>query len=136
MKPGNPQIVTEAIPLMRKKYFLYCASFIAVVIIFHLAYGLQLLPPTNISWMLTVLHDWGAHYTGRSFFRQEPWHFPLGAIHNYFYPVGTNVGMTDSIPLFALFFKLFSPLLPEDFQYFGIWLFLCHLLTAYYTILL
>ncbi|MBR5514405.1 MAG: hypothetical protein IKV85_10555 [Ruminococcus sp.] len=28
---------------------------------------------------------------------------------------------TDSIPLFALFFKLLSPVLPETFQYAGIW---------------
>lgn len=85
---------------------------------------------------MTIKHDWGTHYLGWLFYQKEGWHFPIGDVHNYFYPVGTNVGFTDSIPLLAIFFKLFSFLLPGDFQYFGIWLFACHLLAAYYTILL
>jgi hypothetical protein len=85
---------------------------------------------------MTVRHDWGTHYLGWAFYKNEPWHFPFGKVTGYNYPVGTNVGFTDSIPLLAIFFKLFSPLLSSDFQYFGIWLFLCHLLTAYFTILL
>ena len=85
---------------------------------------------------MSARHDWGTHYLGWLFYKNEPWHFPLGHVTNYFYPIGTNVGFTDSIPLFAIFFKLFSPLLPSDFQYFGIWLLTCHLLVAYFTILL
>lgn len=85
---------------------------------------------------MTVRHDWGTHYLGWMFYQNEPWQFPIGNIDNYFYPVGTNVGFTDSIPLLAISFKLFASVLPADFQYFGIWLFICHLLTAYYTILL
>ncbi len=85
---------------------------------------------------MTIKHDWGTHYLGWAFYQKEGWHFPIGDIHNYFYPVGTNVGFTDSIPLLSIFFKLFSFAIPNDFQYFGIWLFACHLLAAYYTILL
>jgi hypothetical protein len=95
---------------------------------------LNTLNPVNISWLMTPLHDWGTHYLGFYFFQTEPWHFPLGEVQNYNHPLGTNVGFTDSIPLFAIFFKIFSFILPEDFQYFGIWLLLCHLLTAWYTI--
>lgn len=36
------------------------------------------------------------------------------------YPDQTCIIFTDSIPLFAIFFKLLSPVLPETFQYFGI----------------
>ncbi len=118
---------------MRDK-LLFIATFIAVVVFFHDSYGLRLLLPQNISWIMTYLTDWGTHYLGWYFFRNEDWHFPLGHIANYFYPVGTNVGYTDSIPLLAIFFKLLSPVLPEDFQYFGMWLLLCHLLAAYFTL--
>ncbi len=81
-------------------------------------------------------HDWGTHYLGWAFYKNEPWHFPLGKVMGYNYPVGTNVGFTDSIPLLAIFFKLLAPVLSNDFQYFGIWLFSCHLLAAYFTVLL
>ena len=117
-----------------KNRLLYAASFVAVILIFQISYGLQILVPTNISWMMTALHDWGTHYLGWLYYKNEPWQFPIGGVANYFYPIGTNVGLTDSIPLFAIFFKIFAGILPEDFQYFGIWLFLCHLLAAYFTI--
>lgn len=119
-----------------KKISIWIASFLVVTVVFHICYGLQTILPSNISWLMTIKHDWGGHYLGWLFYKNESWHFPFGAVHNYFYPVGTNIGFTDSIPLLAIFFKLFATILPADFQYFGAWLFLCHLLAAYYTILL
>jgi hypothetical protein len=119
-----------------KNLLLWIVSLVTVVIVFQLGYGLKVLQPTNISWLMTVKDDWGQHYLGWFFYRNEPWHFPLGHIDKFYYSLGTNVGFTDSIPLMAIFFKLFAPLLPADFQYLGLWLFLCYLLAAYYTILL
>ena len=118
----------------KKNALLWMASAFSVVVIFKISYGLKVLIPTNINWLMSVLDDWGQHYLGWFFYRNEPWHFPLGHIDNLYYPLGTNVGFTDSIPLLCIFFKLFAPLLPADFQFLGIWLLLCHLLAAYYTI--
>jgi hypothetical protein len=129
-------IMYSATSESRRTSAIWIASFLVVVIVFHFCYGLQTLLPSNVSWLMTIMHDWGTHQLGWAFYKNEPWQFPVGDVDGYFYPVGTNVGFTDSIPLFAIFFKLFGPLLPGDFQYFGIWLFLCHLLAAYYTILL
>ena len=112
----------------------YLLSFLVVVLIFHISYGLEVIIPTNINWLLSVRHDWGQHYLGWAFYRNEPWTFPLGTIDKLCYPVGTNVGYWDSIPLLAFFFKIFSGILPEDFQYIGAWLLFCHLMMAYYTI--
>jgi hypothetical protein len=117
-----------------KSWLPWIVAVICVIIIFHISYGLSALQPSNVSWLMTVRHDWGTHYLGWAFYKNEPWHFPLGNVDGYNYPVGTNVGYTDSIPFLAIFFKLFAPLLSSDFQYFGIWLFLCHLLAAYFTI--
>jgi hypothetical protein len=41
------------------------------------------------------------------------------------YPDATSIIFTDSIPLFAVFFKILSPVLPEQFQYFGLWGIMC-----------
>ena len=109
---------------------------VVVIIIYHLRYGLTTLQPSNINWLMMARHDWGTHYLGWAFYKNEPWHFPLGKVTGYNYPVGTNVGFTDSIPLLAIFFKLFARWLSDDFQYFGLWLFLCLLLAAYFTVLL
>lgn len=115
---------------------IWLACSIVAVVIYHFSYGLETLIPTNISWLMEARHDWGTHYLGWYFYRNEVWGFPLGTIHNYYYPLGTNIGFTDSIPLLSIFFKFFSRLLPENFQYIGIWLLMCILLSAFYTILL
>src|SRR6185312_284627 len=134
MEKSNPPTIKPMRMNKKKDIWLYCLSFAAVIVFFQLDFGLKVLVPTNVSWLMTVKTDWNTHYLGWFFYRNEPWQFPLGKISNYFYPLGTNVGFTDSIPLMALFFKVFSPLLPANFQYFGIWLLLCHLLIALFVI--
>jgi hypothetical protein len=118
---------------MQKK-IAYWSVMILVVIFFHLSYGLDVIVPTNIRWLMEAHHDWGTHYLGWAFYRDAPWSFPLGYVPDYCYPSGTNIGLTDSIVLPALLLKPFSGLLPEDFQYLGFWLLACHMLTAHYTI--
>jgi hypothetical protein len=120
----------------RNTVALWIAVTIGVLLIYHTCYDFRSLWPANVSWLMEARHDWGTHYLGWLFYKNEPWQFPLGQVSNYVYPIGTNVGFTDSIPLFALVFKIFSPVLPDDFQYFGLWLLSCHLLTAYSSILL
>jgi Family of unknown function (DUF6311) len=117
-----------------KKNALLLTSLLIAVVVFLVTYGVTVLLPTHTNWMLTARQDWGMNYLGWDFYRHEPWTFPLGNISRYYYPVGTNVGYTDSIPLMAILFKIFSPILPGNFQYFGIWLLLCDGLAAWYTV--
>jgi hypothetical protein len=46
------------------------------------------------------------------------------------------VGLTDSVPIAAVFFKLFDPWLPPVFQFIGIWLVLCFALQGVFGALL
>jgi len=108
-------------------------SLVLILVGFNIVYGLEAIVPSNINWLMSAYHDWGQHYLGWAFYKEEPWHFPLGHIDNFNYPAGTNIGYTDSIPLLAMFFKLFSFILPDNFQYFGLWLLLCHLLVGHFT---
>ena len=112
---------------------LYISLFIISLVSYHFAYGLFTLNPSNTGWLLNAYHDWGQHYLGPAFYRYEAWHFPLGDMKSFYYPVGTNVGFTDSIPLMAFLLKIFDAVLPEDFQYYGFWLFTCMFISAYYT---
>src|SRR5262249_32791455 len=82
--------------------------------------GLALVDPTAIGWLLQG--DWAQHYSGWAMFRHAPWHWPPGRMREIWYPVGTSIVYTDSLPLFALAMKPFSAWLPEPFQYIGAWL--------------
>lgn len=95
--------------------------------------GVDILVPTSVGWIMSSDLDIPQHFTGWSMFRYEPWTWPPGLITRIWEPAGTSIGMTDSIPLLAFPFKLASPFLPRDFQYFGFWIFLNYGLMAVFT---
>lgn len=85
--------------------------------------GARLVDPRSIEWLMKG--DWVPHQFGWHYFRLEPWHWPPGRVLGYHAPLGTSIGLTDSIPLAAYLLKPFSPWLPAEFQYLGPWLLLC-----------
>ena len=99
----------------------------AVAWFFYLGYG-PTLRPTNIAWMLR--EDWAAYFWGFTFFRNAEWLWPLGNTPDLFWPSGTSVGFTDANPWASLLFKVLSPVLPEHFQFSGMWYLLCFVLFA------
>lgn len=96
------------------------ASLSVGVFVFTAMYGIEVLSFTNVDWLLNR-GDLSQHYVGWKFYRNADWRFPFGLMDNMAYPNKTSIIFTDSIPLFAVFFKLLSPILPEHFQYFGLW---------------
>jgi hypothetical protein len=58
---------------------------------------------------------------GLRYFLADAWHFPLFQTLLLVPPHGINIIFTDSLPLFALPAKLARPLIPEGFNYFGLW---------------
>jgi hypothetical protein len=88
--------------------------------------GLGLANPTAYAWVLQG--DWNTHFLGWHLFRHGPWTLPLGATPALAWPIGSSVGLTDSLPAAAFLFKLVDPLLPATFQYIGLWLLLCFML--------
>ena len=106
--------------------------FVAILgaIVFICLYGIRILNPTYVEWLYNG-RDLMQHYLGWEFFRKSDWMFPLGMTDQLGYPNATSVIFTDSIPIFAVFFKLFASLMPERFQYFGIWGILCFMLQGF-----
>lgn len=90
------------------------------LLIYMVCYGPSLLDVTNDSWLLQG-GDLMQHYVGWKAYRASDWHFPIGMTDGLLYPDQTCVVFTDSMPLLAIFFKILSPILPETFQYFGLW---------------
>ncbi len=117
--------------LVRASKVAFVAPVAMGVVGFILVVGRRALDPTNLGWL--AQSDPAAHYLGWAFFRRGPWTFPLGASPDYGLEAGSAVLYTDSLPLLALLFKPLSPLLPQDFQYFGLWILVCFLLQSYFA---
>jgi hypothetical protein len=102
--------------------------------LFTAALGPALVHPTNIQWLMRG--DFSLHFLGWHMYRAGPWTLPIGAAPLLIWPVGSSVGLTDSIPIAAMVFKVFDPWLPPVFQFIGIWLVLCFALQGVFGALL
>lgn len=111
-----------------KLLFVICAVIGAVCFIG--IYGLYVLDFTNVGWLFDNDHDLRQHYIAWCRFRSDPWSFPIGLISSLSYPNSMSVIYTDSIPIFAVLFKLIGPLLPQTFQYFGLFGIISFMLTG------
>lgn len=107
---------------------LVCWAFIGAFIFISI-YGFLPLDVTYDHWLINgyVEPDVTQHYAGWLAYRQSEWTFPIGKIDGL---GGTVTTYMDSIPLVAILFKILSPILPETFQYFGIYILFCFILQA------
>ena len=92
-----------------------------------------ILDPRNTAWLFTH-PDTATGYLGWQFYRQGPLaQLPFGASPAYGMEIASSVVFSDSLPLAALLFRPFSAWLPDEFQYFGLWLALCFALQAVFA---
>ena len=117
-----------------KLLFLICALIGAVC--FVGIYGIRILDVTYVDWLRVNGMDLRQHFIGWCRFRHDPWHFPIGLIDSLSYPDSMSVMYTDSIPMFAVLFKLLGPVLPDPFQYFGLFVILSFALMGGFSSLL
>ena len=91
----------------------------------------------NISFQsVEWLHDGNEsaiEQTAWYFFRNDVWRFPLGLNPNYGDDITTSIVFSDSVPILAFFFKIFKSILPENFQYFSLWYFLCFYFQLFFS---
>ncbi|GAA4296428.1 hypothetical protein GCM10023142_35140 [Anaerocolumna aminovalerica] len=100
--------------------FIFACGAILGLISFIGIYGYNVLNVQYDDWLMRG-GDISQHYLGWRYYRESNWSFPIGLIEGLAYPSKFSIIYTDSIPLFAVIFKVMSPILPETFQYFGIW---------------
>jgi len=72
--------------------------------------------------------DFAEHIIGGRYFIADTWRWPLLIVPDLGLPPGTNIGLTDSIPLAAVAAKLFRDWYGYLRPYLPIWIFLCYLL--------
>lgn len=101
------------------RYLFWLGALIGLCL-FVLIYGVYIINPAYTEWIYFSDNDLKQHFMGWCHYRNSPWHFPVGLIDTLSYPISMSTIYTDSIPIVALIFKVFSVFLPSDFQYFGI----------------
>ena len=112
----------------------YALVILMAVTIFFIKFTPHVLNPMNFDWLMSYA-DCSTEYVSLQFYRNTPWHFPvIGTLVGYDYPTVTGIGLTGAIPLLAVPFKILSPLLPTDFQYFGYWFLACYILQAIFSV--
>ncbi len=103
-------------------------------VMFFLLFGYKPLIVTNVAFLydskdrVLAMSDTPYHQFGLDYFLRSPWSFPPGNNPDYPYPYGSSILISDSLPLFAFIAKIFAGILPDYFQYFGIWTLLCFIL--------
>ncbi len=99
---------------------------------FLIIYGQTPLHVTNDAWIMAGYDETDIiqHYSGWLAFRNSDWAFPLGLASDMACGEGTYISFTDSVPWVAIVCKLLRTILPETFQYFGLYALLCYMLQA------
>ncbi len=116
------------------KFGTIIALFAVAFLVFCLRFDIRMLNVTNTQWLMHWSLDTGSYYLMENYFRQSAWYFPeIGIFTGPEYPTVTAIGTNDMVSLFAVGTKFLSPVLPEHFQYFGIWLLLCYLMQAFWA---
>lgn len=95
---------------------------------FFCIYGFVVLDVTYDDWIRNATGDFAQSYYGWKFYRASDWHWPIGLMDGVADPSLTPIMYIDSVPLFDVFFKILSPILPGTFQFFGIWGLCCFVL--------
>ena len=118
---------------MKKKIFSYQQIFLFVTSLSFCFYllGYGNFNFSNQSWLING--DLAQYQLGWKFYREDIWRFPLGLNPNYGITNSSSITYSDSIPLLAIFFKIFRSFLTEDFQYFSFWIFICIYLQALFS---
>jgi len=129
---ANWSLSSIAMKLQTKSYLSAFTALTIALLASFLILGTSPLKTGNINWLFISNPDPLTHYLGWAFYKQSGWSFPIGLNPEYGLEISSSIVFSDSIPLFAIFFKLFKALLPETFQYFGIWYLLCIVLQGYF----
>lgn len=101
-------------------------------IVFIFIYGVEVLDVTKDVW-LNEPGELSQHYFGWAFYRNADWNLKIGEFNTLSYPNNASIIFTDSIPLFAVIFKAISFMLPETFQYLGIFELICYILQGIFA---
>ena len=117
--------------MLKEKNFYF--SILIGALLFAFIVGWDILNFKNIYWLIDcpIICDAQQHLLGWLFFKESNiLQFPILKNSSFGLYTGSSLIYTDSLPIFAIFFKLFNFLLDFQFQYFGLWVLISFVLQA------
>jgi hypothetical protein len=117
-----------------KNYFFFKYQPIIILIsisLFIYLLGLDFIKFSNYEWLYSG--DLSTYHLGWKYFRNDIWRFPIGLNPNYGIYLNTSIIFSDSIPFLAIFFKSIRSFIPNDFQYFSLWILICIYLQLFFS---
>jgi len=113
----------------------YLDSFVSIcigVVAFFIILDYNFLDPKNVNWLLH--HDFSPAYLGWEFYRRdEIGGSVIGANPTYGLEMSSSVLHSATIPLLSIPLKFVPLKLPDNFQFFGMWLLVCFALQSYFA---
>ncbi len=116
-----------------KKYLSILTGCLVSLLFILIIFTPQNVDPLNTGWVRNGGGDNLQHYLGWRFFRNDAWTRYILFMRNLNFPVGTSVIVTDSNPLFCLLLKPLNNVLPDEFQFNGIWIVFSFLMIAFFS---
>lgn len=118
----------------KRNWLYYFFLGLVVLTVFQLKFGLSILLPSNDAWLYGYGSDMLPDICTWEYYRYSP---PVegawGVFKGYAHPQVTGIGNTNIVPLIGMPLKAFNQWLPEHFQYFGLFLFACYGLQAWFA---
>lgn len=106
---------------------LFAVSLLIYSSVFYLSY----LNIFNVSWLYNN-SEYQSYQIAFEFFKNDSWRWPITS--NPYYGIeNNNILLSDNVPLLNIFFKLFSFLGTTNFQFYGLWVFLCFFLQCFFS---
>lgn len=119
----------EKFKMKKQLWLMFALGGMVGIFLFLVTFGYRVLDVTYDGWLRDVRQfDRTLAYKGWLFFRDSEWSWPLGLIDDLTYPSKVSIVYTDSLPLVAIILKLFNGILPDTFQYMGIYILLIYVL--------
>ena len=110
--------------MMKKNYYNILLFFIISFFLTIFFVGFNNIWLESTDWLFTSSSDLSNAQLSWKFFADDIWRFPLGKNPKYGLEVSNSIVFTDTVPLFALLFKLVKIFIFNDIQYFSFWIFL------------
>ena len=98
--------------------------------------GMDNISPFSIKWIHTAdkfNRDPSMYQTAWYFFSNDIWRFPLGSNPNYGMSISSSIVISDTVPILAIFFKSLKSFIPNNFQYFSFWFFVCFYFQLFFS---
>ncbi len=100
-------------------FLIFAITWFIHAIIFIFLYTTRSLNIAYTDWMMDG-SDLGVEYFGTLFFLRSDWHFPIGLMEDLSFG-SQSIVYYDALPGVSIILKLFRNILPDNFQFYGIY---------------